>query len=205
MSAFYHCNVVSYFRSSYELSLKPTDFCTIPLPVFNLLKNVFNTYYVSIFLCAEVCHLKFKICWLVLKIKHEASSHIGGLTVPHICTFILHPSSNEDINTHIVYRFCFLFVVYLSKRSILFENRLKWASLTCSCCLSTKLSFVWRNVFWLCSCVIMLFQAADAGISPTRYREFARQQIDYMLGDSGRSYVVGFGHNYPKQPHHAAR
>jgi len=51
----------------------------------------------------------------------------------------------------------------------------------------------------------MLFQAADAGISPTRYREFARQQIDYMLGDSGRSYVVGFGYNYPKQPHHAAR
>jgi len=51
----------------------------------------------------------------------------------------------------------------------------------------------------------MLFQAADAGISPNRYREFARQQIDYMLGDSGRSYVVGFGHDYPKQPHHAAR
>ena len=25
-----------------------------------------------------------------------------------------------------------------------------------------------------------------------------------MLGDSGRSYVVGFGDNYPKQPHHKA-
>jgi hypothetical protein len=54
------------------------------------------------------------------------------------------------------------------------------------------------NVAFVC------LQAADAGISPTRYREFARQQIDYMLGDSGRSFVVGFGHNYPKQPHHAA-
>ena len=25
-----------------------------------------------------------------------------------------------------------------------------------------------------------------------------------MLGDSGRSFVVGFGENYPKQPHHKA-
>ena len=25
-----------------------------------------------------------------------------------------------------------------------------------------------------------------------------------MLGDSGRSYVVGFGNNFPKQPHHKA-
>jgi len=157
------------------------------------------------FISVLVSHLKSEICWLVLNIKHEASNPVGGLTVPRSCTFILHHSSNEDINKHIVYRFCFLFVVYPSKRSLLFENRLKWASLTCSCCLSTKLSVVWRNVFWWCSCVIMLFQAADAGISPTRYREFARQQIDYMLGDSGRSFVVGFGHNYPKQPHHAAR
>lgn len=54
------------------------------------------------------------------------------------------------------------------------------------------------NVAFVC------LQAADAGISPTKYREFARRQIDYMLGDSGRSYVVGFGYNYPKQPHHAA-
>ncbi|PNF24410.1 hypothetical protein B7P43_G09674 [Cryptotermes secundus] len=54
------------------------------------------------------------------------------------------------------------------------------------------------NVAFVC------LQAADAGISPTKYREFARRQIDYMLGDSGRSYVVGFGYNYPKEPHHAA-
>ncbi|XP_021924915.1 uncharacterized protein LOC110832327 [Zootermopsis nevadensis] len=54
------------------------------------------------------------------------------------------------------------------------------------------------NVAFVC------LQAADAGISPSRYREFARRQIDYMLGDSGRSFVVGFGYNYPRQPHHAA-
>ncbi len=37
-----------------------------------------------------------------------------------------------------------------------------------------------------------------------RYDKFARKQIDYILGDNPRnsSYVVGFGNNYPQQPHH---
>ncbi|PRY01601.1 glycoside hydrolase family 9 protein [Allonocardiopsis opalescens] len=37
-----------------------------------------------------------------------------------------------------------------------------------------------------------------------RYRDFARGQIDYMLGDNPRnsSYVVGFGENPPINPHH---
>uniref|UniRef100_A0A7M5UKP5 Endoglucanase n=1 Tax=Clytia hemisphaerica TaxID=252671 RepID=A0A7M5UKP5_9CNID len=34
------------------------------------------------------------------------------------------------------------------------------------------------------------------------YNEFARSQIHYMLGDAGRSYVVGFGNNPPQRPHH---
>lgn len=36
--------------------------------------------------------------------------------------------------------------------------------------------------------------------------EFAKNQIDYILGDNpnNMSYVVGFGDNYPKQPHHRA-
>lgn len=40
----------------------------------------------------------------------------------------------------------------------------------------------------------------------TRYRDFAKRQIDYALGDNpaGRSYVVGFGNNPPKNPHHRA-
>lgn len=33
---------------------------------------------------------------------------------------------------------------------------------------------------------------------------FARSQVDYALGSSGRSYVVGWGVNSPKQPHHAS-
>lgn len=39
-----------------------------------------------------------------------------------------------------------------------------------------------------------------------RYRDFAERQINYMLGDNPnqRSYVVGFGNNPPKNPHHRA-
>ena len=31
---------------------------------------------------------------------------------------------------------------------------------------------------------------------------FAHKQMRYMLGESGRSYVVGYGHNPPMRPHH---
>lgn len=34
------------------------------------------------------------------------------------------------------------------------------------------------------------------------YFDFAKSQIDYALGSSGRSFVVGYGENPPKQPHH---
>ena len=37
------------------------------------------------------------------------------------------------------------------------------------------------------------------------YRAFAKNQINYMLGDGGRSYVVGFGNNSPTHPHHRSR
>ncbi len=37
-----------------------------------------------------------------------------------------------------------------------------------------------------------------------RYDKFVTEQIDYILGDNPRnaSYMVGFGNNYPQQPHH---
>ncbi|MFA9376614.1 MAG: glycoside hydrolase family 9 protein [Lachnotalea sp.] len=34
------------------------------------------------------------------------------------------------------------------------------------------------------------------------YNNFAKQQVDYALGSTGRSYVVGFGINSPEHPHH---
>lgn len=39
-----------------------------------------------------------------------------------------------------------------------------------------------------------------------KYRDYAKSQIDYMLGSNPRdsSYLVGFGENYPEFPHHRA-
>ena len=34
------------------------------------------------------------------------------------------------------------------------------------------------------------------------YHNFAKNQIDYALGSSGRSYVIGYGENSPENPHH---
>lgn len=34
------------------------------------------------------------------------------------------------------------------------------------------------------------------------YHNFAKKQVDYALGSSGRSYVVGYGENSPQNPHH---
>jgi hypothetical protein len=45
---------------------------------------------------------------------------------------------------------------------------------------------------------------AEAGVNAQTYRDFGRQQIGYALGDSGRSFVVGFGVNPPQRPHHRA-
>lgn len=41
---------------------------------------------------------------------------------------------------------------------------------------------------------------ADLGVgTPATYRNFAKQQIDYALGSTGRSFVVGFGVNPPQK------
>jgi len=40
--------------------------------------------------------------------------------------------------------------------------------------------------------------------SPSKYRTFAKSQVDYALGSTGRSFVVGFGINPPTHVHHCA-
>ncbi|MEM1971551.1 MAG: glycoside hydrolase family 9 protein, partial [Candidatus Anstonellales archaeon] len=35
-----------------------------------------------------------------------------------------------------------------------------------------------------------------------KYKDFAKKQIDYALGSTGRSFLVGYGENYPQHPHH---
>lgn len=44
----------------------------------------------------------------------------------------------------------------------------------------------------------------DQYFSTTKYHAFAKSQIDYILGNNANrfSYQVGFGNNYPLQPHH---
>ena len=40
------------------------------------------------------------------------------------------------------------------------------------------------------------------GYETAKCDEFVDTQIGYILGDTGRSYVVGFGENPPQRPHH---
>ncbi|KAK7463187.1 hypothetical protein BaRGS_00038246, partial [Batillaria attramentaria] len=62
----------------------------------------------------------------------------------------------------------------------------------------------WGPLRYAANMATVALVAANAGIEPVAYRTWARSQIHYMLGDAGRSYVVGFGHNPPTRPHHAA-
>lgn len=58
---------------------------------------------------------------------------------------------------------------------------------------------------WLCvaaNMAMVALMAAESGINPEAYRKWAMTQIHYALGDTGFSYVVGFGDHYPLMPHH---
>ena len=48
--------------------------------------------------------------------------------------------------------------------------------------------------------------AAKHGIMADIGRDFAKGQINYMLGDNPRSfsYLMGYGTDFPKRPHHAS-
>jgi endoglucanase len=65
----------------------------------------------------------------------------------------------------------------------------------------------WGSLRYAATTAFLAFLYADTVEDVgTRYRDFARQQIDYILGANpqGRSYVVGFGNNPPRNPHHRA-
>ncbi|XP_078657278.1 endoglucanase E-4-like [Branchiostoma floridae x Branchiostoma belcheri] len=72
----------------------------------------------------------------------------------------------------------------------------------------TPKGLLWLNEWGSCrhsaNHAFLALVAASMGINTGQYREFAANQIHYMLGDSGRSLVVGFGHNFPVRPHHRA-
>ncbi|XP_077996407.1 endoglucanase E-4-like [Glandiceps talaboti] len=56
------------------------------------------------------------------------------------------------------------------------------------------------------TCLIALIAAEEGLDSLDVYVPWARGQLHYMLGDNaaGQSFVVGFGENHPKSPHHRA-
>ncbi len=51
------------------------------------------------------------------------------------------------------------------------------------------------------ACVYADWEGCSSSKAKT-YLDFAKSQADYALGSAGRSYVVGFGVNPPKRPHH---
>ncbi|XP_063408599.1 endoglucanase G-like [Mytilus trossulus] len=63
---------------------------------------------------------------------------------------------------------------------------------------------VWGSLRYASNMAFMALLAAETGLHPSEYRNWAKSQIGYALGDTGRSFVVGFGVNPPTQPHHRA-
>lgn len=72
----------------------------------------------------------------------------------------------------------------------------------------TPQGLVWRDKWgsnrYAANAAMLALLAAKNGIRTQDYYNFAASQINFMLGDGGRSYVVGFGHNFPQKPHHKA-
>ncbi|XP_069943511.1 uncharacterized protein [Cherax quadricarinatus] len=48
----------------------------------------------------------------------------------------------------------------------------------------------------------LMFWNAKQGLDVEENRSWGQGQINYILGDTGRSFVVGYGVNPPKRPHH---
>ncbi len=65
----------------------------------------------------------------------------------------------------------------------------------------------WGSLRYAANTAFLAFVYSDACSDPmrkARYHDFAVRQVDYMLGKNPaqRSYVVGFGKNPPRNPHH---
>jgi endoglucanase len=65
----------------------------------------------------------------------------------------------------------------------------------------------WGSMRYVSTTALFAFAYSDKlndAAKKARYHDFAVKQINYILGDNPRnsSYMVGFGSNYPKHPHH---
>ena len=65
----------------------------------------------------------------------------------------------------------------------------------------------WGSLRYAANTAFLAGVVADKLIDPDgRYSSLARDSVDYILGDNPRqsSYMVGYGNNFPRQPHHRA-
>ncbi|XP_050412663.1 endoglucanase E-4 isoform X1 [Patella vulgata] len=64
----------------------------------------------------------------------------------------------------------------------------------------------WGSLRYAANTAFLALLAADDGINPNQYREWAISQINYILGDNklNMSYVIGYSNSYPLRPHHAS-
>lgn len=64
----------------------------------------------------------------------------------------------------------------------------------------------WGSLRYATTAAFIAAVYADSGKCPaskaSTYRDFCEKQINYALGSTGRSFVVGFGENAPEHPHH---
>ncbi len=64
----------------------------------------------------------------------------------------------------------------------------------------------WGSLRYATTAAMLAASYADSGACSSdkaeKYMEFCERQVNYALGSSGRSYVVGFGENPPEHPHH---
>lgn len=64
----------------------------------------------------------------------------------------------------------------------------------------------WGTLRYATTAAFIAGSYIDSGKCPANkvktYRDFMESQVDYALGSTGRSYMVGFGVNPPEHPHH---
>ena len=64
----------------------------------------------------------------------------------------------------------------------------------------------WGSLRYATTTSFIALSYVESGLCPSSkekaYTDFAEKQANYALGSSGRSYMVGFGENAPKNPHH---
>lgn len=62
----------------------------------------------------------------------------------------------------------------------------------------------WGSLRYAANTAFVALMAAKSGINAKANHDFAASQINYILGDGGRSFMVGFGNNPPQRCHHEA-